>query len=138
MGKDVKDYAEWVYTMIASSIDRRKAWVKDIFNNLRRGVGFKNSSKGALEFTDMLNDRSEFDLIGFSANLHYVKHEKRPGDTEEDLNCVFVHPWATPKLLYKHKTLPLILITGDDLRLDESVLDEDSKNMKQNVRGFTG
>lgn len=135
----IKEYAEWVKTMIKNPIKKRKAWVTDIMNNLKNGVGIKRKNpKEAQNLADLLNDKSKFDLIGFAANLHYVKHDLRNGDTKEDTECVFVHPWASPKLLFAHKELPVVMIVGDDLRLDESVLDEHKQNEKSNVRGFTG
>ena len=130
---NVKQYAQWVYTMIKTAPAKRKEWIKIIFDNLK--------SKKTKEFenlVEMLQDRSNFDLIGFAPNLHYIKHDKRRGDTEEDLGCVFVHAWATPKLLFTHKRLPVIIIVGDDMRYDDSVLNEQEKNPTVPVRGFTG
>lgn len=139
MSDKVKEYADWIYTMIQNPIERRKAWVKDILTNMKNGVGLKKKNPKELEnLTDVLLDKSKFDLVGFSANLHYVKHALRKDDVEEDLHSVFVHPWATPKLLFKHKTLPVVIIVGEDLRLDDNVLNEVAKNTKQEVRGFTG
>jgi hypothetical protein len=139
MTEKIKEYADWVYTMIKNPINKRKAWVKDIFINLNKGTaGKKNNPKELKNLAELLCDKAKFDLVGFSANLHYVKHDLRKGDEEADLNCVFVHPWASPKLLYKHKDLPVIMIIGEDLRLDESVLDDNSKNVTHSIRGFTG
>lgn len=135
----VKEYADWVYSMINNPLERRKAWVKEIFETLKKSKGSKKSNPKEIEnLTELLNDKSIFDLVGFSANLHYVKHALRKDDEEEDLHSVFVHPWATPKLLFKHKTLPVVIIVGEDLRLDDNVLNEVEKNVKQEVRGFTG
>jgi hypothetical protein len=136
---NVKDYADWVHTMIKNPIVKRKQWVSDIMNGLRKGIGkTKKNPKEAQNLADLLSDKSKFELIGFSANLHYIKDNLRKGDTDEDLECVFVHPWGSPKLLFKHKDLPVLFIVGDDLRLDESVINEVDKNEKVDVRGFTG
>lgn len=134
---NVKDYADWVYTMIKTPLAKRKQWVVEIMNNLKKG-NKKNNPKETQNLADLLNDKNKFDLIGFSANLHYIKSLLRKGDTQEDAECVFVHPWASPKLLFKHKTLPVIFIVGDDLLLDDSAINEVDKNDKVDVRGFTG
>jgi hypothetical protein len=135
----IKEYADWVTTMIKNPVKNRKKWVSDIMNGLKNSSSNKRKNpKDTENLAELLNDKSKFDLIGFAANLHYIKDALRKGDTDEDLECVFVHPWASPKLLFKHKTLPVIFIVGDDLRLDESVINEVDKNEKVDVRGFTG
>jgi len=139
---DVKEYAGWVNAMTQTPVKKRKEWVKNIIENLSKPELYqKNPQKSAKEMqnvAELLNDRSKFELVGFSANLNYVKHDKRSGDVDEDLECIFVHPWGSPKLLFKHKDLPVIIIVGEDLRLDESVLDDSGKNPKLELRGFTG
>jgi len=135
----IKEYANWVDVMIKNPLKKRKQWVIDIMNNLKNGVGTKRKNpKEAMNLADLLSNKDDFELVGFAANLHYIKHDLRKGDTMEDTECVFVHPWASPKLLFAHKRLPVVLVVGDDLRLDESVLDEHEQNQKVEVRGFTG
>ena len=147
--KDVKEYAQWVITMIKTPVKNRREWVKNILANLSKPEIYAKKINPASardlvpaqqmkSVAEMLSDKATFELVGFSANLQYVKHDKRNGDVDDDLSCIFVHPWGSPKLLFKHKKLPVIIIVGEDLKLDESVLDENEKNPRFELRGFTG
>ena len=90
-----------------------------------------------------LKKKSFFELIGFSINANYVMSHVRSTKTnpisQEDLEALFIHAWGSPKLLYKHKKLPMLVIVGADIQLDESILDEMEDNSEiTKVIGITG
>jgi len=134
----VKEFNNWVYTLIDLPENKRKKWVKDVLNGVKN-FKVKNPDHNTNDMIRALNS-SNFDLIGFSANVNYIKDKKKKGDRKEDLEHVFVHAWGSPKLLYAHKDLPLLMIIGGDLRVDGTILDEIDKNkdkIPSNIRGIT-
>jgi hypothetical protein len=136
----VKEYNSWVYTMLETPVKKRWEWVRIIFESLTSPWNKKANplSREMVEFAKNLEQSKNFDIVGFSANVHYVKHDVGKGDQLSDLKSVFVHAWGSPKLLFQHKKLPILIIVGGDLRVHESVLDEIDKNDKRSIRGITG
>lgn len=67
----------------------------------------------------------KWQFIGFAPNTMYVK-EKGP---EEEMGAVWVHPYAVPALVYKHKSLPIIIYASPTIELDKSVLEEIDANL---------
>ena len=132
---DVKESHSWVNMFLNLSIKKRLEWVKLIFQGM---LDKFSRDRGLKTLVLSMKDRKQFDLIGFSVNIEYIKHGLRPGDEEDDLNHIFVHAWGSPKLLLKHKKYPILIVCGDDLKLDESILDEHKQNEKENIRGITG
>jgi len=58
---------------------------------------------------------------------------------DEMLKYVFVHPYGTPPLIYKHKSLPVLITVGPGLRWNESILREiDDNSYTDDVEGVTG
>lgn len=135
----VKDHLTWVTTLIRAPIARRKQWVKAIIDGIRSYRDVKaanpNLQKEVAYLSDVIQDDRTWELIGFSVNSTYV----RADGPEDMLNCVYVHPWGTPALVYKHKKLPLFITVGPGIRWNESVLHEIPENeYRENVVGFTG
>jgi len=134
----VKEFNSWVYTLIETPVRKRKEWVKGVLEGIKN-FKVKNPSNNTQDMIDSLNS-SSFDLVGFSTNINYIKDKKKPGDSKEDLEHVFVHAWGSPKLLYAHKDLPLLMIVGGDLRVDGTILSEIGKNkgkIPTGIRGLT-
>jgi len=134
----VKEFSSWVYTAIKLPIEKRLLWVQDILKGI---ISMSKVSKtDAEELIRSLENEKEYTRIGFSTNIQYIKSHLAKGDDEEDLENVFVHAWGSPKLLYAHKKLPILVITGGDLRINGTILSELSKNhgkIPRNIRGLT-
>jgi hypothetical protein len=138
----VKEFNKWVKMMCELPEEKRQEWVNRIFEGLESQAAKENpkTSKELSYLTDILKDGRKFNLIGFSTNASYIKDKKRKNDPGV-LNSIYVHAWGSPKLLFEHKKLPILIIIGPDLRVDESVLDEGSnryKNKRYDVTGITG
>jgi len=131
-----KEHLKWVRTMLATPVKRRKEWVKTIIDGIRSYRSDDAATKkGAVFLSDMIEDESVWEIVGFAVNQQYVRVD---GD-KELLDCVFVHPWGTPNLLLKHKKLPIVITVGPGIRWNESVLQEVKENQyNDDVVGFTG
>lgn len=88
----------------------------------------KESKKSDNWLSDYLDSGKDFKFTGFSANFPYINVDPKYGDTE----AFWIHAWGTPQLLFTHLRLPVMIIVGPSVRLDENVLGE------RNMLGFTG
>ena len=139
------DYLNWVYVMVESArnnVDKarksRREWVEKILDGIRsyRPQDNKDIKKETKWLTDALKDESTWELVGFATNLQYLRVDH---DDDEILKYVFVHPWGTPPLIYKHKKLPMFITVGPGIRWNDSILRELTENgYKDNIEGATG
>lgn len=107
--------------MIHTDEETRWGWVEIImqgFHSYRAKNGKTDKEQEYL--SDALSDPKRFKLIGFVPNVQYVKVE----GTKDQLKAVYVHPFGTPQLLYKHQDLPMLIIAGPGIRLDDTILKE--------------
>lgn len=131
---NIKDHLAWAKTMLSASKETRKKWVKTIIDGIKSYRG-KKSSEDSVWLSDMIQNKDEWELIGFAINQQYIR---ATGDAEL-LDAIWVHPWGTPNLLYKHKKLPVIITVGAGIRWNDSILGEIEKNeYDDSVAGFTG
>lgn len=134
-------YLRWVSTMLKAPEWRRKQWVAEIIEGFReyRPKHMKNPNDVAVVnenreyLSDMLEREKLFELVGFVPKIEYIKVEGR----EDELGVIWEHPHMNPQLLYKHKELPIFVIAGPGLRLNDSVLNEVGMR-SDGVRGITG
>jgi hypothetical protein len=133
---NARESLSWAKTMKASSPERRKEWIGTIWDSFKSYRDKSSSKENYL--SDALQDKSTWDIKGFSVNLQYVRLEH-----EEDsmLRFVFVHPWGTPALILEHTRLPMIVIAGAGIRWNDTILREIKENetiIDHNVEGATG
>lgn len=126
----VKDYLPWVALMTKLPKSERLRWVRCVLDGIRSYRG--KSPEKSVWLSDVLQS-SEFETIGFAANVSYVRLD---GNATE-MSALYVHPWGTPTLLLKHKRLPVIIMASPSLRHDASLLAE-AGNKTAPVKGFTG
>ena len=137
----MKEYLKWVTVMIQQAQENPKKarktranWVNLILDGIK-SYRKDRSSPDAKYLTEML-DSDTWELIGFAVNLQYVRAD-HPND--DMLKYIFVHPYGTPPLIYKHKKLPIIITVGPGLRWNESILRElDDNRYNDDVEGVTG
>lgn len=89
---------------------------------------YRKEKKSDKWLSDYLDSGKDFNFLGFSANFPYINVDPKFGDTKS----LWIHAWGTPQLLFQHKQLPVMMIVGPSVRLDENVLGE------RNMLGFTG
>jgi len=126
-------YLSWVTTLLKAPESRRKQWVSEILEGFKEYR--KKNPKGKTEqyLSDTLEAEKEYELVGFVPKIEYIKVEGR----QNELDCIWEHAHMSPQLLYKHKKLPLFIITGPGLRFNDSVLKEVGLR-SDGVRGITG
>jgi hypothetical protein len=88
----------------------------------------KDNSKGDVWLSDFLESNKDFEFHGFTLNLPYINVDPKFGDTKS----FWIHPWGTPQLLFTHRRLPIIMVVGPSVRLDQNVLGD------RNMTGYTG
>lgn len=128
-----KEYLGWVNVILKSTRKERAEWVKIIMDGLRYYRQFNHRKTDWL--SDQLENKADYELIGFVPNLSYIKHDAKDAGL---LNAIFVHPWGVPSLLYKHKRLPIAVIVNPAMRLDDTVLNEQKNPREDDLMGFTG
>lgn len=131
----VKDHLSWVKTMLKAPVSRRREWIKTIIDGIKSYRDKQAPKKDVLWLSDVIQDDATWELIGVAVNQQYVRMD---GD-KELLDAIWVHPWGTPNLVYKHRKLPLIITVGPGIRWNDSILSEMPKNeYDEAVRGITG
>lgn len=107
-----------------------KAEKSHLFNLTIKGIQTYRDSKNAGKewLSDYLVKNKDFTFKGFALNLPYINVDPAYGDTRS----FWVHAWGTPQLLFSHKRLPVMIITGPSVRLDKNVLGD------TNMTGYTG
>lgn len=88
----------------------------------------KDNQKGDIWLSDFLDSNKDYVFQGFSLNLPYINVDPKYGDTKS----FWIHPWGTPQLLFTHRRLPIMMIVGPSVRLDQNVLGQ------SNMTGYTG
>lgn len=146
----MKEYLNWAVVMVQTAHkdpDRarevRANWVEHILNGIKsyRDSGIKkgnlyDSNQEKKYLTDLLADDSTWELVGFGVNLQYIRADHA---NDEMLKYIFVHPWGTPPLIYKHKRLPMFVTVGAGIRWNDSILRELKDNgYNDRVEGATG
>jgi len=132
LGKDDRDvifHLPWVELILSLPAKDRRKWVRQMLDGLRSYRSSGKKSKDSEWLSDWVGGK-DFELIGFAPNIQYVKVD----GTAEELKALWVHPWGSPVLVYKHKKLPMVTLVGPSIRLDESVMVEDGMD----ILGFTG
>lgn len=123
-------YLRWVETLLKAPESRRQQWVKEIID------GFKESRTGKKDPTKKYLSEvleKEYELVGVVPGIEYIKMS----GPKDELECIWEHPHMNPQLLYKHKELPVFIITGPGLRFNDSMLNEVGMR-SDGVRGITG
>jgi len=134
----------WVDTMLKASPADRKRLLNTTLDALsyygsdwKKNGDYKLVAKNpkAVEFSSMLKStNSDFEFWGFVPWLHYIK-PKGP-----DMDSIFRHSWGSVTTFFRHKTLPMGIITGPSMRFNTSIIEEigANENMYQNLEGATG
>jgi hypothetical protein len=147
--KDMK----WVRTLIFTTPSYRKQVVKQVLEGIKKyktkyqkkrdkkGESLDYSwdkgapNKEAVEFGQLLENNKDFKLIGITPQIMYIKTT----GNKKQLECIFRHQFGSPVLLYKYKDLPILILAGGAIRLDNSVVAEIGENHYANVsEGITG
>ena len=69
----VKDHLSWARTMIKAPVKRRLEWVQAIIDGIRSYRDAKTSKKDVQWLSDMIQDDSVWELIGFGVNQQYIR-----------------------------------------------------------------
>lgn len=131
---EVKEALAWVGTMLKTPQRERERWVDIILNGVVDNTPAKAKNE-AKNLVKMIRDGT-FELMGFAPNVQYI----RVRGPSSFLGSWWVHPFSSPTLVAKHRTLPIIILVGPSLRLNEATIREieDGSLYENDVIGFTG
>lgn len=117
----IKEYCKWVEDVLCMSKAHRVKLSESVLDAISLYRGRKQKPEDSEYLTDWL--RKNCELIGFSGNLNYIAtHDRVRGMTRDIFENINIHPWGAPAVLLKHKTMPMFIICGPGLKLDEKVI----------------
>jgi hypothetical protein len=94
----------------------------------------KSKNKEVENFVNSLKKETGLDFVGFVPQVTYIK-EKGP---EDHLEALWEHNFGTPALLYAHKNLPILIIAGQGLMFNDSIVRSiKSNNVRESIYGVT-
>jgi hypothetical protein len=147
--EDVKNALSWVYTMLETPKKERLAWVKRIFKgmltNASSFVDKDTNEKNIKAQTKKIEKELEYlvrmvqedcDIVGIAPNIQYIRVE----GSSELLKPWWIHPFSSPTILAKHKTLPLMIIVGPSIQKDKATVYavENNRLVQESIIGITG
>ncbi len=132
----IKEMLSWVYSIVKFPLKDRE----ELYNLSMESI--KYDTKTA-DLYKMLKDKKQYEFVGITPNISYVSMDK--SYTKKELECLWVHPFSRPTLLFYNKRYHYYMLINANLRKDKSVLKEISKNLNINqlssflgTRGITG
>ena len=133
----VIDSLDWVHELRNSPREFRKDLRKLVMDSLKsysaKGEGNPDTRAGVALAKELVEN---YVFQGFAPNILYVKEKGQDRGEEE---AIYVHPWGTPTLVFKHKYLPCVVMVNPGIRLDESFLQEMPFNKEYaEMLGFSG
>lgn len=148
---EVPQALKWVKTMLDTPQKEREGWVKMILSGIRsnpasyisptdKGDLKEKISRASKELNNLVDyiTSTDFDIMGFAPNVSYI----RVTGSKSYLDALWIHPFSSPTLVVKHKTLPVIMLVGASLQKDKSTIYEIPPNSKEifdnPVEGYTG
>lgn len=132
----MKEFLTWVKQLLGLKESDRSRLASEVFRGIGEfshlGEGNQDTSTGK-ELQKEL--KKNFTVVGFAPNVSYIREK----GSKEDLEALWVHPFATPALLLAHKKLPILVIASGGLRFNETVLNEMKTNIdKYFLTGISG
>lgn len=106
----------WVKQLITFPVSERKKLRKICLNGIKLFKKGKESDEGR-EAARFLKEDCEF--IGYAVNISYVMENSKH---EDELGCLWVHPFSGPTLLYKVKNAPMLVLSNENLNFNKSNL----------------
>jgi hypothetical protein len=147
----VKHALSWVFTMLETPASERQEWVKHIVKSMRENAAsfvdpYKNlSAKDRVEKVKEIAKNLEYltnmlardcDIVGLTPNINYIRVSGRP----EFLKPWWIHPFSSPTIVAKHKTLPVMFLIGPSIQKDKATIYtvEDGSIVQNPIEGVTG
>lgn len=125
----------WCYQLVKSTRGHRqkaKRLALNAIKHFKKGEASKEGDELAKEL------KENYEFIGFIPSVSYVKEK----GTKKDLQAIWVHPFSTPTLLYKHKKLPVLVVVNGNIDFNDTRIRKIDKNADldglENILGITG
>jgi hypothetical protein len=147
---EVQQSLAWVDTMLMTPQSGRERWVETILRGVEsnaaahvfpecQGKGsakaLANAKKQLRALVKMVRS-DEFEVMGFAPNVQYL----RVKGSKTFLESWWVHPFSSPTLVAKHRSLPVVMLIGPSLQKDRSSIYEveGGQILMNPVEGYTG
>lgn len=122
---DVVEILSIFHVFADSGPEFRKEIVGEVLRAIRafsdKGEGNPDNAAGEELYQDIMEN---YDIMGVVPNITY----EREKGSKEELNALWVHPFASFTLYCKHKRLPEIKLVNPGIRLGKSFLKEMPKS----------
>lgn len=123
----IKEFLDWCLIFIKSSSSDRKLMRKVLLE------GISDYSEEGQKYAKWL-ESSQCEFVGFAINLQYMKES----GSKEHLKALWVHPFGGPTLVYKHKRLPMLIVTSPSLEFNTSHIKKAKlNNYNDSIEGIT-
>jgi hypothetical protein len=109
--KPVKQRAIWAETIYKAGHEERVAEVSAVLEDLKVSPD-ADDRRAYREITS-----GEYEFVGFTPSISYLKADS---DDPEVLECLWIHAWSEPCLLFKKKGVSACLIVKPALKFNES------------------
>jgi len=107
----------WNMTLLKFTESERKKMINLVYDSILK---FENGTEATQEGIDAVSFlKDDCHLVGISPSITYIMHRERG---EGSLECFWEHPFSIPTLAFKHKKLPLIILSNGNIEFDESKL----------------
>lgn len=119
-------FPRWFQELIQMTPSQKEKVLADTLTAISKYGGLDNRpTKAGIELVAMLKKQCVFQ--GFEPLFWYNKARPERGEQTSDK---FYHAWGWPTLLYKHKTLPLMISVNPDMEKDSMGLAKIPHNRK--------
>lgn len=124
----VKEFLNWCLIFLKSDKSSRVK-MREI---LLKGISEYNEE--AKQYAEWLSNTKNCQFVGFGVNIQYIKES----GTKDEMKALWVHPFGGPVLVYKHKRLPMLIMTSPSLEYNDSHIKKAKlNNYTQNIEGIT-
>lgn len=109
--KPVKQRALWAETIYKASAEDRANEVRAVLLDLKES----SDPDDRRIYRELLT--GEYEFVGFTPSISYLKAEP---DDPEVLECLWIHAWSEPCLLFKRKGMSACIIVKPALKFNEA------------------
>jgi hypothetical protein len=107
----------WNMTLLKFSEKEREKMIDLVYDSILKFENGVEATQDGIDAVGFLKE--ECKLVGFAPSINYIMHKERG---EGSLECFWEHPFSIPTLAFKHKKLPLVILSNGNIEFDKSKL----------------